>query len=121
MGHYDIDYEYEDDMNRLSSQAFKEKWHPLQFKPMEKKMGDNQSDNSSRWAPWEDHKVNGPRHPKVEDSYTVGDITEMRITVKRPGGSRIVLDVDGEPSYSFNLSTDETNALLIQLLNHRHE
>lgn len=121
MGHYDIDYEYEDDMNRLSSQAFKEKWGTPFVNNEEMKMSDNQSDNSSKWAPWEDYKVNPSNIVnEIEDSYTIGDITEMRITIKKLGGSRIVLDVDGKPSYSFNLTTVETNSLLVQILNHKN-
>jgi hypothetical protein len=82
-------------------------------------MSDNQSDNSIEWVPWEDYKVNKSR---VEDSfwgdsYKVNDITEMRITVRKPGGSMIVVDVDNEPSYSFYLSTEQTNSFLVQLLN----
>ena len=98
MGHYDIDYEYDEDLNKLSSQAFKEKW------------------GSDKYMKLVDDKFGSDNVPRT---YTVSDITELRLTLHPAGGSFIVVDIKGEPSYRFNLSTDQTNSFLIQLLNNK--
>lgn len=102
-------------------------------------MGDNQSDNSPNWAPWQPIDlvsaniaiVEDPTLPPtkvtttttfttVKNQYTELDISKFRFRVE-DGRAFVVLDVDGYPTYSFILGRKQTNELLQQIINERDE
>lgn len=105
MGHYDLAYEYEDDKNRLSKKDFDKKW--------------NIKSKSSKPRDFNFPENNESSVSKTE--YDIKNVSNVKLFVDENGKSEIVISINKMPTYSIKLNTEESNALLIQILKNINE
>lgn len=88
MGHYDLAYEYEDDKKRLSSKEFEQKW------------GKSEKTKNQK---------------SIDERILSNNITEIRIYIDN-GRAKMVIDINGNPTYDVFIGKKETNRLLLQII-----
>jgi hypothetical protein len=91
MGHYDLDYEYDNDKNSMSDSDFRQKWG---------------------------NSTNKISNPFINDDICIDikNITNARVYTNKEGTSKLILDKNGIPSYTLVLDLKTTNYLLSQIL-----
>ena len=105
MGHYDLDYEYDDDKKRLSKKDFNKKW--------------DTKHRSSQAKNFKFPENNVSNILKIE--YDIKNVSNVKLFVNENGKSEIVISINKMPTYSIKLNTEESNALLIQILKNINE